>query len=157
MYKRHGNHIITTQIEHRAVLDVCRRLEHGGFRVTYVPVDRFGEVSPQAVAAAITPETILVSVMLANNEVGTLQPVAEIGKICRERNVLLHTDATQAVGRIPVDVDALNASLLSMSSHKIYGPKGIALYVRRRVRLNPSSMAAAMNAACSGTLNVPRS
>jgi cysteine desulfurase len=138
MYRRQGNHIVTTQIEHRAVLDPCRRLERDGFRVTYLPVDGFGQVSPQQVADAITPETILVSVMLANNEVGTLQPLAEIGKICRERNVLLHTDATQAVGKIPVDVAALNADLLSMSAHKIYGPKGIgALYVRRRVRLEP--------------------
>lgn len=138
MYRRQGNHIVTTQIEHRAVLDPCRRLERDGFRVTYVPVNRFGQVSVQDVADAITPETILVSVMLANNEVGTLQPVAEIGKICRERKVLLHTDATQAVGKIPVNVDALNVDLLSMSAHKMYGPKGIgALYVRRRVRLEP--------------------
>jgi cysteine desulfurase len=138
MYRRHGNHIVTTRIEHRAVLDPCRRLERDGFRVTFVPVDRFGQVSPRDIAEAITPETILVSVMLANNEVGTIQPVAEIGKICRERKVLLHTDATQAVGRIQVDVEALNADLLSMSAHKMYGPKGIgALYVRRRVRLEP--------------------
>ena len=138
MYRRQGDHIITTQIEHRAVLDPCRRLERDGFRVTYLPVDRFGQVSTQDVADAITPETILVSVMLANNEVGTLQPVVEIGKTCRERKVLLHTDATQAVGKIPVDVEALNVDLLSMSAHKMYGPKGIgALYIRRRVRLEP--------------------
>jgi cysteine desulfurase len=138
MYRRQGDHIVTTQIEHRAVLDPCRRLERDGFRVTYLPVDAHGQVSPQQVADALTPKTILVSVMLANNEVGTLQPVAEIGAICRERRVLLHTDATQAVGKIPVDVDALNADLLSMSAHKMYGPKGIgALYVRRRVRLEP--------------------
>jgi cysteine desulfurase len=138
MYRRQGNHIVTTQVEHRAVLDPCRRLEREGFRVTYLPVDGFGQVSPQQVADAITPQTILVSVMLANNEVGTVQPVAEIGKLCRERQVLLHTDATQAVGKIPVDGAALNADLLSMSAHKMYGPKGIgALYVRRRVRLEP--------------------
>jgi cysteine desulfurase len=138
MYRRQGNHIVTTQIEHRAVLDPCRRLERDGFRVTYLPVDGFGQVSPQQVADAITPQTILVSVMLANNEVGTLQPLAEVGRICRERQVLLHTDATQAVGKIPVDVAALNADLLSMSAHKMYGPKGIgALYVRRRARLEP--------------------
>ncbi len=138
MYRRQGNHIITTQIEHRAVLDPCRRLERDGFRATYVAVNICGQVSPFEIADAIRPQTILVSVMLANNEIGTLQPVAEIGKICRERDVLFHVDATQAVGKIPVDVTDLNADLLSMSAHKIYGPKGIgALYIRRRVRLEP--------------------
>lgn len=138
MYRRHGNHIVTTQVEHRAVLDPCRRLERDGCRVTYLPVDQYGRVSPQQVADAFTPQTILVSVMLANNEVGTLQPVAEIGAICRERKVLFHTDATQAVGKIPVDTESLQADLLSMSAHKMYGPKGVgALYVRRRVRLEP--------------------
>jgi cysteine desulfurase len=138
MYRRHGNHIVTTHIEHRAVLDPCRRLERDGFRVTYLPVDRFGRVAPEQVADALTPETILVSVMLANNEVGTLLPLAAIGKLCREHRVLLHTDATQAVGKIPVEVDELNVDMLSLSAHKLYGPKGIgALYVRRRVRLEP--------------------
>jgi cysteine desulfurase len=153
MYRRQGDHIITTQVEHRAVLDPCRRLERDGFRVTYLPVDRFGQVAPDQVREALTPQTILVSVMLANNEVGTLQPVAEIGTICRQHEVLLHTDATQAVGKIPVDVDALNVDLLSLSAHKMYGPKGVgALYVRRRVRLEPILDERGMR---SGTLPVP--
>jgi cysteine desulfurase len=139
------------------VLDPCRRLERDGFRVTYVPVDCFGQVPVHDVAEAITPETILVSVMLANNEVGTLQPIAEIGKICRQREVLLHTDATQAVGKIPVDVEMLNADLLSLSAHKMYGPKGVgALYVRRRVRLEPLLDGGGHERGLrSGTLNVP--
>ncbi len=157
MYRRQGNHIVTTRIEHRAVLDPCRRLERLGYHVTYVPVDRFGQVSVRDIAEAITPETILVSVMLANNEVGTLQPVADIGKICRARQVLLHTDATQAVGKLPVAVDALNVDLLSISAHKMYGPKGIGgLYVRRRVRLEPMFDGGGHERGMrSGTLAVP--
>jgi cysteine desulfurase len=160
IYRTHGDHIITVQTEHRAVLDPCRRLQSEGFRVTFLPVDRFGRITPAQVAEAITPRTILVSVMLANNEVGTLQPVAAIGKLCKERQILLHTDATQAVGKIPVNVDGLNADLLSLSAHKFYGPKGIgALCVRRRqphVRLEPIMDGGGHERGLrSGTLPVP--
>jgi cysteine desulfurase len=141
LYRRKGNHLITAATEHKAVLDPCKKLERDGFEVTYLPVDRFGQVKAQQVKDAITEKTILVSIMAANNEIGTLQPIQEIGAVCKEHEVLFHTDAVQAVGKLPFSVEETQAGLVSLSAHKLYGPKGLgALYVRRRnphVRLEP--------------------
>lgn len=143
-YKRKGNHVVTSSIEHHALLHTCEHLGKNGYEVTYIPVDSDGFVRPEDVAAAIRPDTVVVSVMMANNEVGTLQPIKEIGAICREKRVLLHTDAVQALGQIPIDVNEMNIDLMSISSHKIYGPKGIgALYIRKGVRVAPQALGGA--------------
>ncbi len=159
-YKDKGNHIITTVIEHKAILDTCKRLEKEGFTVTYLGVGKDGLVDPDDVKKALTDKTILVSVMLANNEVGTVQPLAAIGKLTRERGVLLHTDAVQGVGKTPFHVDTMNVDLASVTAHKMYGPKGVgALYVRRskpRVRLVAQMDGGGHERGMrSGTLNVP--
>jgi cysteine desulfurase len=160
MYRERGNHIITQVTEHKAVLDTCKRMEKAGFRVTYLPVKADGLIDLEDLKRAIDDKTILVSIMFANNEIGVIQPVAEIGKICREKGVIFHTDGVQAVGKVPVDVNAMNIDVLSLSAHKIYGPKGVgALYVRRRnprvqisEQINGGGHERGMR---SGTLNVP--
>ena len=132
-----GNHIITSSIDHHAVLHTCEWLEKQGFEVTYLPVDEYGQVRLEDVEAAITDKTILITIMAANNEIGTIQPIAEIGKLAKEKGITFHTDAVQAVGAIPLDVQAMNIDLLSMSGHKFHGPKGIGvLYIRKGVRID---------------------
>jgi len=160
MYRDKGNHIITCVSEHKAVIDPCKRLGEAGFDVTWLAPDEFGRVSPEQVSEAITDRTILISIMAANNEVGTINPIAAIGQAARARGVFFHTDATQAVGKIPINVDDMCIDLLSMSAHKIYGPKGVGcLYVRRRnprVRLRCQMDGGGHERGMrSGTLNVP--
>src|SRR5271165_2074401 len=160
MYRERGNHIITQVTEHKAVLDACKRLEKYGYRITYLPVKADGLIDLEDLKRAIDDKTILVTIMSANNEIGVVQPIAEIGRLCHERGVLFHTDAVQAVGKIPVDVQAMNIDVLSLSAHKLYGPKGVgALYVRRR---NPRVQITEQidgggheRGMRSGTLNVP--
>ncbi len=133
-----GNHIITTKIEHHAVLHACEYLEKHGFEVTYLPVDEYGLINLDDFKKAITDKTILVSVMFANNEIGTIEPIAEVGKICKDKGIYFHTDAVQAVGNVPINVKKMNIDLLSLSAHKFYGPKGVgALYIKKGVKINP--------------------
>ncbi len=160
MYAEKGNHIITAATEHKAILDTCKRLEKHGVRVTYLPVQTNGLVDLEQLQAAITDKTILISIMYANNEIGVIQPIAELGKIAKSKGVLLHTDATQAVGKVPVNVIKDNIDIMSMSAHKMYGPKGVgALYVRRkgpRVQLTAQMDGGGHERGMrSGTLNVP--
>jgi len=155
--KERGNHIITSLIEHHAVLDTCRALEKEGFEITYVPVDEYGVINAQDVKDAVSDKTILISIMHANNEIGTIQPIKEIGEIAREKGIYLHTDAVQSVGKIPVDVNDLNVDMLSISAHKIYGPKGIGcLYMRKGTRIFPATFGGSQERKYRpGTENVP--
>ncbi|MBD2181097.1 IscS subfamily cysteine desulfurase [Planktothrix sp. FACHB-1355] len=160
-YFQKGRHLITVQTEHNAVLDPCQYLESLGFEVTYLPVQKDGLIDLTELEKAFRPDTILVSVMAANNEIGVLQPIAEIGAMCRDRQILFHTDAAQAIGKVPLDVEAMKIDLMSLTAHKIYGPKGIgALYVRRRnprVKLAPQQHGGGHERGMrSGTLYVPQ-
>jgi cysteine desulfurase len=160
MYREKGNHVITCVTEHKAVVDTCKKLEKQGLRVTYLPVQKDGRISLDELRASITDKTILITIMTANNEIGVIQPIAEIGAIAKAKGILFHTDGVQAVGKVPFDVTAMKADLVSISAHKIYGPKGVgALYVRRR---NPRVLLAEQisgggheRGMRSGTLNVP--
>ena len=155
--RKKGDHIITSAIEHHAVLHSCRSLEKQGYRVTYLPVDEFGRVEPAAVEEAITDATILISVMAANNEIGTIQPIAAIGEIARDHGIPFHTDAVQAIGAIPIDVDSMGIDLLALSGHKFYGPKGTgALYIRKKTRIGTFMDGGAQERGRrAGTENVP--
>src|ERR1043165_8082773 len=160
MYREKGNHIITCVTEHKAVIDTCKKLEKQGLRVTYLPVQKDGRINLDELRAAITDKTILITIMTANNEIGVMQPTADIGAIAKEKGILFHTDAVQAVGKVPFNVNDLKVDLASISAHKIYGPKGVgALFVRKR---NPRVLVAAQidgggheRGMRSGTLNVP--
>lgn len=159
-YESKGKHIITSVIEHKAILDTCKRLQKQGFEVSYLPVDKSGRVDPEQVRHALRDDTILVSIMFANNEIGTIQPLAEIGRLVRERGALFHIDAVQGLGKVPFQVDEVHADLVSMSAHKMYGPKGVgALWVRRskpRVRLVAQMDGGGHERGMrSGTINVP--
>lgn len=156
-YASKGKHIITSCIEHHAVLHTCEYLESKGYEITYLPVDEYGMISIEDLKNAIREDTILITIMFANNEIGTIQPIAEIGALAKEKGILFHTDAVQAVGHVPIDVKAMNIDMLSMSGHKFYGPKGIgALYIKKGIKINPYIHGGAQERRRrAGTENVP--